>query len=1008
MSKTVMISSTLRDLPAHRDVLKDACIRQNMMPLMMETQYADEHNAIHASLEMVDQADIYLGLFAHRYGYRPKNETYREVYLERYGREPKEQDISITEMEYHRAGEREIPRLIFLIDRQHKFTMDDLERGEGEAKLQKLKKRIEGEHTVEFFKSPENLHALAINSLSRHRESAQRAADNVRVIPRPPEPYIAHHYALLKTRTVIGRRIELDYLTDWGANPASDVYKEVRILNIVAMGGMGKSALTWKWFNEIAPREIKPLAGRMWWSFYERDASFENFIIHALAYVSTWPREQVEKIPRPDRMSMLLKILSSEPFLLVLDGWERNMRVYTGFDILSHPTDELDGQTDNRVAGAGKHPMSAARRGASGLHPERRTVDSDAGYFLRLLASVNPTRVLVSSRLYPAELLRGSEYVYGSSAYDLDGLADDDAIALWCDFGGKDSRETLLPLFNDFKNHPLLIQALASEVANYHGARGDFNLWRQDHPDFDPSGLPLEQKRTHVLEFALRGVGEAAGKILRTVAAFRTPAPYNSLIGLLVGEGKPFADKSSLSAALTELEDRGLLGWNKINNRSEMHPIVSGVVWGELNNEARRGIYETIHKYFESCPSDKEQLKSLEGLTDSIESYNALIGLERYDEAVTEFYKDLDQQTLYRWSAPRLRASLLRLLFPDRQPEREPELSDPMDQAYVINGLAGAYVSLGELKLAESMFLRHNAIVEKLLRNDDGDDELDQDDVIYLKENLSIGLSNLSHALRQSGDLRDAETAARRALLIAREVQSQFLEALSLGWWGIALAVRGEDGSAEAVLQRVLQIFRWLRLKKPDDYRKHRWASPESIANALLTRLMLWQKKTDAALNSAAHAWELANIWKNERDLIITQRLQGVVAMEMNDYKKADEYIGQALARAGKVEVVVEEVLALAELAESKRRQGDLERARDLLDHVWTLAERGPYPLFHADALNVLAQIEWHEGNRDKAVEAATAAYRKAWCNGPPFAYHRGLENARKHLAELGAKEPEM
>jgi hypothetical protein len=79
-----------------------------------------------------------------------------------------------------------------------------------------------------------------------------------------------------------------------------------------------------------------------------------------------------------------------------------------------------------------------------------------------------------------------------------------------------------------------------------------------------------------------------------------------------------------------------------------------------------------------------------------------------------------------------------------------------------------------------------------------------------------------------------------------------------------------------------------------------------------------------------------------------------------------------------------------------------------LLDDVWDGAERGPYPLFHADARNVLTAIERDAGNRDAAVSAATQAYRLAWCDGPPYAYHWGLEAARKHLRELGAPEPEM
>jgi hypothetical protein len=83
-----------------------------------------------------------------------------------------------------------------------------------------------------------------------------------------------------------------------------------------------------------------------------------------------------------------------------------------------------------------------------------------------------------------------------------------------------------------------------------------------------------------------------------------------------------------------------------------------------------------------------------------------------------------------------------------------------------------------------------------------------------------------------------------------------------------------------------------------------------------------------------------------------------------------------------------------------------LKVARELLDDVWESAERGPYPLLHADAFNVLAQIELDAGNREAAVDAATKAYRLAWCDGPPYAYHWGLEGAKKHLRELGAPEP--
>ena len=150
----------------------------------------------------------------------------------------------------------------------------------------------------------------------------------------------------------------------------------------------------------------------------------------------------------------------------------------------------------------------------------------------------------------------------------------------------------------------------------------------------------------------------------------------------------------------------------------------------------------------------------------------------------------------------------------------------------------------------------------------------------------------------------------------------------------------------------------------------------------------------------------MAKLKRFERDFIRAARLQGAASLGLNDLERADERLHHALTRARAVNHVEEELNALIALAELRRRQGDSGAARELLDAVWEAAERGPYPLFHADALNVLAQIERDARNTAAAIEAATQAYRKAWCDGPPFAYHWGLEAARAHLKALGAPEP--
>ncbi len=100
-----------------------------------------------------------------------------------------------------------------------------------------------------------------------------------------------------------------------------------------------------------------------------------------------------------------------------------------------------------------------------------------------------------------------------------------------------------------------------------------------------------------------------------------------------------------------------------------------------------------------------------------------------------------------------------------------------------------------------------------------------------------------------------------------------------------------------------------------------------------------------------------------EGDFIRAARVQGEAALGLDDIEIADERLHHVLTRARAVNLVEEELPALVALAELRRRQGDEKAAREFLDDIWEFAERGPYPLFHADALNVLAQIERDAGN---------------------------------------------
>ena len=304
-----------------------------------------------------------------------------------------------------------------------------------------------------------------------------------------------------------------------------------------------------------------------------------------------------------------------------------------------------------------------------------------------------------------------------------------------------------------------------------------------------------------------------------------------------------------------------------------------------------------------------------------------------------------------------------------------PHLSKLDAQGYALSSLAISVWNGGQVGQAAVLFRRGIDIYEKM-----GNQSF-----------MRINLDGLSNVLRISGNLHKSEVAACQALLIARQIRDQDKESNSLYYLGLTLAARGMHVESAQALDRSLALALEVPAYKPYDY--------------LAQRALWFEEYTNAQL-LANQAMAYSQQQRYEQGMILAARLQGEAALGLNNIGEADERLHHALARARAVNLVEEELPALIGLAELRRRQGDLKSAREMLDDVWEPAERGPFKLLHADACNVLAQIERDAGDHAAATRAATMAYRLAWCDGPPFAYHWGLQKAKAHLSALGVPEP--
>jgi len=124
----IFISSTWEDLQPEREAVEQALHRmQDTSFAGMEYFGSRPETPKEVSLAEVDRSDVYIGIFAHRYG------------------------SGITEAEYRRALERDIPCLIYFKDDSVPVPPAHIEReAEKIAKLEAVKREIKSYHTISW------------------------------------------------------------------------------------------------------------------------------------------------------------------------------------------------------------------------------------------------------------------------------------------------------------------------------------------------------------------------------------------------------------------------------------------------------------------------------------------------------------------------------------------------------------------------------------------------------------------------------------------------------------------------------------------------------------------------------------------------------------------------------------------------------------------------------------------------------------------------------------------
>lgn len=160
---TIYVSSTFADLRAHRKSLELAIRRLGHVDIAMEYYVAEDVRPLDRCLRDAGSCDLYVGLFARRYGFCPPGEQ-----------------RSITELEFRAARAAGIDCLCFLLAEDAPWPDENVEHGAGSDKLAALRAELSARYLSGFFTTPDELAAIASAAIVRNLDLGRAPFDALR------------------------------------------------------------------------------------------------------------------------------------------------------------------------------------------------------------------------------------------------------------------------------------------------------------------------------------------------------------------------------------------------------------------------------------------------------------------------------------------------------------------------------------------------------------------------------------------------------------------------------------------------------------------------------------------------------------------------------------------------------------------------------------------------------------------------------------------------------------
>jgi tetratricopeptide (TPR) repeat protein len=725
----------------------------------------------------------------------------------------------------------------------------------------------------------------------------------------PPEP------------NFVGRKEMLETLTKWYNNP------EVRVGALIGWGGVGKSAIVRKWYDNLDSNAIKP-DGIFWWGFY-RNAYLEQFLNAMLRYVSQG-RIEPETIKstwvKTDRIKDYIR---QGTYLIILDGLEQMQKSASG---------DKFGKMIHRECTELLHYLADAPK-ADGL-------------------------CLITTR-YP---LKDLNEWHGRSYKELSliDLSIPDSLLMLRGRGVEGSDEVMTEVIKRYKGHALSLTSVAGYLNRYY----DGDIKQAPNVEFVLSDKERFKDVNKLLSKYAEKMSESERIFLNIFSLFRMEVTEDVFAGVF--RHKPFFQKESFTkeklfndvlVEISELDFRdlinGLVDWRLISydetkKAYATHPLIKGYFESDFDAKNKKLCHKRIYQYFgEHAPEQPETLEEMQPLFEQV-YHGCAAGL--YDKVcddvyLGEIYRGGEFFIYHKLGAWEVNLSLARTFFPEGDLSKMPLVSNKSIKSWLLNEAGLALLNTGRSKEAEEPIKRHNEIK------------------IELKDwkNASVGYQNLAELQFRTGELESGLESAKKALDGAEKAKSDvdITDSKACLAWLLHLLGKSEEAGKE------FREADELEGKISGDRLYSAWG-------VLYADFLISMKRIDEAFELTKQNIEICQRYNIVNDISRCHRCLGAIERIKGNYKEAKNHLQNALEIARKVGMPSLEIDALLEFG---RLHLDMERHEDSIrdaKEVLEFCARTGFKLYEPEAEIVQSKAYLALNDIEQAKTFAHSAYEKA------------------------------